>query len=50
MSKETHESIKPVGSRPGSMSGLCKVHKQETRSRQFSPISANSVGLTDSHL
>ena len=29
MSKEMHKSIKPVGTRPGTMYGLCKVHKQE---------------------
>ena len=29
MSKEMPKSIKPVGTRPGTMYGLCKVHKQE---------------------
>ena len=29
MSKEMRKSIKPVGTRPGTMYGLCKVHKQE---------------------
>ena len=29
MSKEMPKSIKPVGSRPGTMYGLCKVYKQE---------------------
>ena len=29
MSKEIGKSIKPVGTRPGTMYGLCKVHKQE---------------------
>ena len=29
MSKEMRNSIKPVGTRPGTMYGLCKVHKQE---------------------
>ena len=29
MSKEMRKSIKPVGTRPGTMYGLCKVHKEE---------------------
>ena len=29
MSKEMRKSVKPVGTRPGTMYGLCKVHKQE---------------------
>ena len=29
MSKEMRKSIKPVGTRPGTRYGLCKVHKQE---------------------
>ena len=29
MSKEMRKSIKPVGTRPGTMYELCKVHKQE---------------------
>ena len=29
MLKEMPKSIKPVGSRPGTMYGLCKVYKQE---------------------
>ena len=29
MSKEMHKSIKPVGTRPRTMCGICKVHKQE---------------------
>ena len=29
MSKEMHKSIKPVGTRSGTMYGICKVHKQE---------------------
>ena len=29
MSKEMPKSIKPVGTRPGTMYELCKVHKQE---------------------
>ena len=29
MSKEMPKSIKPVGSKPGTMYGLCKVYKQE---------------------
>ena len=29
MSKEMHKSIKPVGTRPGTIYGICKVHKQE---------------------
>ena len=29
MSKEIRKSIKPVGTRPGTTYGLCKVHKQE---------------------
>ena len=29
MSKELGKFIKPVGTRPGTMYGLCKVHKQE---------------------
>ena len=29
MSKEMRKSIKPVGSRPDTMYGLCKVQKQE---------------------
>ena len=29
MSKEIRKSIKPVWTRPGTMYGLCKVHKQE---------------------
>ena len=29
MSKEMRKSIKPVGTRSGTMYGLCKVHKQE---------------------
>ena len=29
MSKEMRKSIKPVGTTPGTMYGLCKVHKQE---------------------
>ena len=28
-SKEMPKSIKPIGTRPGAMHGLCKVHKQE---------------------
>ena len=28
MSKEIHKTVKPVGTRPGTMCGLCKVHKQ----------------------
>ena len=29
MSKEMRKSIKPVGTRPGTMYGPCKLHKQE---------------------
>ena len=29
MSKEMRKSIKPVGTRPSTTYGLCKVHKQE---------------------
>ena len=29
MSKEMHKSIKPVGTGPRTMCGICKVHKQE---------------------
>ena len=29
LSKEMRKSIKPVGTRPSTMYGLCKVHKQE---------------------
>ena len=28
MSKEMHKSVKPVGTRPGTMYGLCKDHRQ----------------------
>ena len=39
MSKEMHKSIKPVGTVPGSMYRLCKVHKQEEDGcPPFSPI------------
>ena len=29
MSEEMHKSVKPVGTRTGTMYGLCKVHKQQ---------------------
>ena len=29
ISKQMYKSIKPVGARPGTVYGLCKVHKQE---------------------
>ena len=29
MSKEMRKSVKPVGTNPGTMSGICKVHKQQ---------------------
>ena len=29
MSKEMHKVVKPVGTRPGTMYGNCKVHKQQ---------------------
>ena len=29
MSKEMHKFVKPVGTRPGTMYGNCKVHKQQ---------------------
>ena len=39
MSKEMRKSIKPVGTRPGTMCGICKVHKQEVDScPPFRPI------------
>ena len=39
MSEETRRSLKPVGTRPGLMYGLCKVHKDIVNCPPFRPIS-----------
>ena len=41
LSQEDHKQLKPVGSRPGIMYGLCKVHKDQTNGLElpaFRPI------------
>ena len=38
LSKEDHKTMKPTGSRPGVMYGLCKVHKDTTNSQVVPPF------------
>ena len=35
LSEEDYKQLKPVGSRPGVMYGLCKVHKDQTNGLEF---------------
>ena len=47
MSKEMRKSIKPVGTRPGTMYWICKVHKQEVDGcSPFRPILSALQTLT----
>jgi hypothetical protein len=38
LSQDDHKQLKPVGSRPGVMYGLCKVHKDQTNGVELPPF------------
>ena len=38
LSEEDYKQLKPVGSRPGIMYGLCKVHKDQTNGAELPPF------------
>ena len=48
MSKEMRKSVKPVGTNPGAMYGICKVHKQQVGGGP--PISVNFIDFANSYL
>ena len=49
MSKEMDKSVKPAGTRPGTMYGLCKLHKQQVDGCPPHHF-VQFIGFTDSYI